>query len=400
MALSPADKIVRARAKLVIEHPFFGTLALRLTPVAVDKLGGASTDGTSLRYDPEYINGLTTEQCTGLIASTILHPAFLHHTRRGERDKEKWNRAADFAIAGIMAGTNMAMPDVINHNPAYDGMSAEHIYTLLPDSPKNNEGNGGQCVSGGGVDDMPNPNSGKGDGNKDGDGENDDNAGNGQGQQPPSQADLNESEREWKQALAQAAHAAKQQGKLPAGMERLISDLLEPSQNWKEILQRFMNEKAPDDFSWSRPNRRFIAGGLYLPSMMSTTSGEVVVCVDTSGSIGAKELAEFGGEIQSICSDLKPKKVYVIYCDAAVNKVVEFGPHDDVVLEAVGGGGTSFKPPFKYIEDNDLNPRCLVYLTDGYGDFPNEDDVPFPTLWAINNMDVVAPLGETIQIQV
>lgn len=404
MALSPADKIVRARAKLVVEHPFFGTLALRLTPVAVPGLKGATTDGTSLRYDPEYIDSITTEQCTGLVASTILHPAFLHHTRRGERDKDKWNRAADFAIAGIMASTNMALPDVINHNPAYDGMSAEHIYTLIPDNPKGGGGGGGggaSCNSGGGVDDMPkNQGQGNGDGDGDGNGNGEQNQdSNGQGQRP-TQAELNEAERDWKQALAQAAHAAKQQGKLPAGMERLIQDLLEPSQNWKEILMRFMNEKAPDDFSWSRPNRRFIAGGLYLPSMMSTTSGEVVVCVDTSGSIGAKELAEFGGEIQSICSDLKPKKVYVIYCDAAVNKVVEFGPHDEVVLEAVGGGGTSFKPPFKWIEDNDINPRCLVYLTDGYGDFPNEDDVPFPTLWAINNMNVVAPLGETIQIQV
>jgi predicted metal-dependent peptidase len=125
-----------------------------------------------------------------------------------------------------------------------------------------------------------------------------------------------------------------------------------------------------------------------------------VVVVDTSGSIGEKELSEFGGEIQAILTDLKPRKVHVIYCDAAINKVVEFGPHDPVVLEAVGGGGTSFKPPFKYVEDHQINPRCLVYLTDGYGDFPDEDKVNFPTLWAINNHDVVPPFGEHVVIQV
>lgn len=384
MALSPADKIVRARANLVINHPFFGTLALRLTPKPVEGLGGMSTDGLTLKYDPAAVDQMNTEQCTGFIAATILHPAFLHHTRRGEREPKKWNAACDHAIADIMQGTGMVIPDCIKQNAKYQGMTAEHIYTLLPDQPGGGKGNSyGDGMAGGGVEDMPG----------------DPKPGDGEGNQQATQSQMNEAERDWKQALAQAAHAAKQQGKLPAGMERLIEDLLEASQNWKEILIRFMTEKAPDDFSWSRPNRRFIGTGLYLPMMQSTNTGEVVVCVDTSGSIGAKELAEFGGEIQSICSDLKPKKVIVIYCDAAVNKVVEFGPHDVVVLEAVGGGGTSFKPPFRYIEDKGLSPKCLVYLTDGYGDFPDEDDVPFPTLWAINNMDVVAPLGETIQIQ-
>lgn len=385
MALSPADKMIRARAKLVIDQPFFGTLALRLTTKPVEGLNGMRTNGRDLEYDPDYIDRQNLEQTTGLIAATILHPAFLHHTRRGERDKGKWNAAADYAIADIMSGTNMVVPDCIKANPKYNGMTAEHIYQLLPDQPGNGKGYG-DGSGGGGVDDQP------GEG-KPGEGKP------GEGGQA-SQAELNEAERDWKQALAQAAHAAKQQGKLPAGMERLIDELLEPSQNWREILIRFMTEKAPDDFSWSRPNRRFIGTGLYLPTMQSTNTGEVVVCVDTSGSIGAKELAEFGGEIQSICSDLKPRKVIVIYCDAAVNKVVEFGPHDPVVLEAVGGGGTSFLPPFRYIEDHGLTPKCLVYLTDGYGDFPNEDDVPFPTLWAINNMDVIPPLGEHIVIQV
>ena len=380
MAISAADKMIRARANLIMLHPFFGTLALRLKVVPEKGIKGARTDGTTLRYDPEYVEGLTTEQCVGLVAGTVMHPAMLHHTRRNGRDLDKWNKACDLAIADILTSAKLTMPEDMQSGGQYAGMSAEHIYQLLPDQPKDqgqNNGAASLCGNGGsnngGVDDSPN------------------------GKSP---GETQEEEHEWKQALAQAAHIAKQQGNLPGGIERLIDELLEPSVDWKQKLMRFMNEKAPDDFSWQRPNRRHIAEGLYLPSMLQTTTGEVVVVVDTSGSVGPKELAEFGGEIQAILTDLKPRKVHVIYCDAAINKVVEFGPHDQVVLEAVGGGGTSFKPPFKYVEEHNINPRCLVYLTDGYGDFPDEDKVNFPTLWAINNNDVIPPFGEHVVIQV
>lgn len=379
MALSPQDKMVRARASLVMLHPFFGTLALRMRCEPEKGIKGARTDGTVIRYDPDYVDKLTAEECVGLVAGTVMHPAMLHHTRRGHRDKDKWNKACDYAIAEILKDSKLAMPQELQPNPAWNGMSAEHIYNLIPDTGGKGQGKGPGGVgmddgsSNGGVDDSPNNNTPGG---------------------------REEEERDWKQALAQAVHVAKQAGNLPAGMQRLMEDLLEPSVDWKQTLIRFMTEKAPDDFSWQRPNRRHIAENLYLPSMLSTATGEVVVVVDTSGSIGEKELSEFGGEIQAICSDLKPRKVHVIYCDAAVNKVVEFGPHDQVVLEAVGGGGTDFRPPFKYIEDNGIQPKCLVYLTDGYGPFPEEDDVPFPTLWAINNMDVVPPFGEHLVIQV
>jgi predicted metal-dependent peptidase len=387
MTISAADKMIRARANLIMLHPFFGTLALRLKVVPEPGIKGARTDGTTLRYDPDYVDTLTGEQCVGLVAGTVMHPAMLHHTRRGGRDLAKWNKACDYSIADILKDSKLTMPEDMQAGSQYAGMSAEHIYQLLPDSPKDGNGKGqGQGGAGGAS----------------GQGQPDDGSGNGGVDDSPGQStsEIQEEEHEWKQALAQAAHIAKQQGNLPGSLSRLVDDILEPSVDWKQKLLRFMNEKAPDDFSWQRPNRRHIAEGLYLPSMLQTATGEIVVVVDTSGSIGEKELSEFGGEIQAILTDLKPRKVHVIYCDAAINKVVEFGPHDPVILEAVGGGGTSFKPPFKYVEDHQINPRCLVYLTDGYGDFPDEDKVHFPTLWAINNHDVVPPFGEHVVIQV
>ena len=193
---------------------------------------------------------------------------------------------------------------------------------------------------------------------------------------------------------------AKQTGHLPGDIARMMEELFEPVLPWRNILRRFMTEKCNDDFSWKRGNRRFIAQGLYLPSRLSDDAmGEIVVVIDTSGSIGQKELTEFGSEIKSIVDEVRPSKVRVIYCDSRIAHIDEFGPDDDLQFAAHGGGGTDFRPPFKWLEKNQIVPRALVYLTDGYGPFP-EQEPDFPTLWCINNHDVTPPHGEHLILEV
>jgi len=167
---------------------------------------------------------------------------------------------------------------------------------------------------------------------------------------------------------------------------------MEPKIDWRAILRRFMTEKAQDDFSWTRGNRRFVAQGLYLPSRISEGTGEIAVAIDTSGSIGQKELDAFGSEVQGIIKDARPSKIYVIYCDAEINHVDVFTPDDEVKFKLHGGGGTDFHPPFRWLEENQIVPKCFVYLTDGYGPFPEEPG--YPAMWAINNNQVTPPWGE------
>lgn len=390
MSATAEKKMVKARANLVMTHPFFGTLALRLKMIADEKIETAGCDGVTLRYNPKFVDDLPLTKVQGLIAHEVMHPAFLHHTRRGNRDKDKWNEACDYSINGILTDAGFDLPSGKFNNKQYQNMTAEHIYTLLPDRPKDNKngpnnGNGGGGGQGGandpggdgGVDDSPNSQNGGG-----------------------SQSQQNHEEAEWKVALAQAAHAAKQRGNLPGGIERLMEELLEAQLPWKDILRRFMTEKCNDDFSWRKGNRRFIAQGLYLPSRTSDDAmGEIVVVIDTSGSIGQKELNEFGNEIKGIVDDLKPTKTRVIYCDAAVAHVDEFGRDDPLEFAIHGGGGTDFRPPFKWLDEQQITPRCLVYLTDGYGPFP-EREAEFPTMWVINNHDVIPPHGEHLILDV
>ena len=376
-----AQKMIKARANLVMAHPFFGTLALRLKMVEDPSIETASCDGTSIRYNPKFVDKLSLSKVQGLIAHEVMHPAFLHHTRRGSRDKKKWNIACDYAINTILHNAGFDLPEGRYLDPAYNGMTAEHIYTLLPDDPNDGNGNGQQDSNDpggdGGVDDSPNSQNGGG-----------------------SQSQQNHEEAEWKVAVAQAAHVAKQTGHLPGDIERMIEELFEPVLPWRSILRRFMTEKRNDDFSWKRGNRRFIAQGLYLPSRLSDDAmGEIVVVIDTSGSISQKELTEFGSEIKSIVDEVRPSKVRVIYCDSRIAHIDEFGPDDDLQFAAHGGGGTDFRPPFRWLEENQIVPRALVYLTDGYGPFP-EQEPDFPVMWAINNHDVTPPHGEHLILEV
>src|SRR5690606_11852991 len=149
---------------------------------------------------------------------------------------------------------------------------------------------------------------------------------------------------------------------------------------------------------WQRPNRKYMALGLYLPTLYSEAMGEMVVCVDTSGSVDQPTLAAFAAEISALRDAVLPERVYVIYCDARVNRVDVFERDDPFEIAAVGGGGTDFRPPFEWIEEHGVRPACAIYLTDMYGSFP-ERPAPFPMLWCATS-DVIAPWGETVKVEI
>lgn len=382
---TPIQKMVKARASLVMSQPFFGSLALRLKLKEDPSCKTAWTDGVTLGFNPKYINDLPFEETKGVVAHEVLHPAFLHHLRKGARQHGRWNQACDYAINPILEEAHFALPKGVLSNPAYKGLAAEAIYTLLPEG---NDGSDGDDPDPGGCGEVRTPSAKGADGSED-------------PSRQPSESELKQQESEWKIAVAQAAHVAKQAGKLPASMERLIEEILKPVLPWKNILRRFMTEKSIEDFTWSQPNRRFAATGLYLPARISEDAlGTMAVFVDTSGSIGEELLNDFGAEISSVHKETRPRELIVVYCDADVNHVDVFGPDDEVRLEAHGGGGTDFKPPFNWLAERNIVPKCAVYLTDGYGDFPNEEDVSYPVMWALcGGSQVEPPFGETLHLE-
>ena len=368
-----SNQLTKARTQLVLDHPFWGIMALRLLLVETPRIPTAAVDGKHMFYNPAFIAKLDAPKTKTLVAHEVGHCMWDHIGRRGDRHPKKWNMAGDYVINAMLVESGFEPIEGWLHNTAYDGMSADHIYSLIPDQPDdpNGPGNnpGGAGDPGGPLDDI-----------MDGD---------------PGEVETNAMD--WKIAATQAANAAKQMGKLPAAMERFIDELTTVKVDWRAILRRFVTERSKDDYSWNRPNRRFLSSGIYLPSLYSESMGEIAVVIDTSGSIDQATLNAFGSEIKAIVQSARPIKTHVIYCDSDVNHVDEFSPNDDLQFKMHGGGGTDFRPPFAYVDEKGIKPVCLVYLTDGYGPFPSDAD--FPVLWVCTT-DVVAPFGETVPIEI
>lgn len=178
--------------------------------------------------------------------------------------------------------------------------------------------------------------------------------------------------------------AAQQQGRLPAGLQRLVDIGLKARVDWREALRHLIQTSVySPDYSWSRPNRRWLHQGLYLPGMEGKNIACMVIARDTSASIGDSYMEVFNAEIVDILMTYNPDVTYVVDCDAKVAQVIQIEPGDlPDSLPAQGGGGTRFEPVFDWIEEQGLNPSCVVYLTDLEGSFPSKDP-GYPVIWTV-----------------
>jgi predicted metal-dependent peptidase len=171
---------------------------------------------------------------------------------------------------------------------------------------------------------------------------------------------------------------------------------MRPRIDWKSILRRFVQQFASADYSWRRPNPRYVSVGVYLPELRAEAMPAIIVVVDTSEST-RRVLPVFKGELQSIVDECQPEATIVIMADASVHRADRFERGDPIEFNVEGLGGTDFRPAFEYVHRQQLNPACLIYLTDGDGYFPEEPS-EYPTLWAITTPQTEAPWGETVTI--
>ena len=355
----------QARTDLILDHPFFGALACRLIAEVSEKVPTAAVDGRKIYLNPDWFMSLSRAEQLGLYCHEVLHPAFGHNWRRNARDPGKWNLACDFAINPIIVDAGVTMPKGSCLNKDWAGKSAEEIFKLLPDQPQGKGGIGND------VDDLD--------------------VIDGDAQEASAQ------EAEWKVAVTQAAMAAKAAGKLPGQLQRLVDQITKPKVDWRDVLRRFVSNTAKNDSTMSRPNRRYLPHGLYLPSLQSEQMPPIVVAIDTSGSISAADLNAFASEIEGIRSDVRPEKLTALYWDTRVAGVDEFLPDDIFVPNPRGGGGTNVGCVTKWIAESGEDPTCLIVLTDLMTPFPDEPE--YPVLF-VSTSGGEAPWGETVRIEV
>ena len=371
-------ELVKARAALITDQPFFGTLMLKLKVKEWEDSTGA-TDGVNLFYNLKWFLKLPYNARLGFLAHEIMHIVGLHPSRRGERHPRKWNVACDYAINNYLIKQGFILPDGGLVDDQYDDMSAEEIYELLPEPPSGWDSVSIDFGGCGGVLDHP---------GLDG-----------------TDGTFKTVESELRTAIAQSAEAAKMSGNLPGALKSFIDQALEPQVDWKTVLARFLTANNKNDYSWLKANRRFIGNGLYLPSLYSTGLEEIVIAVDTSGSVSNEELEQFTGETSAILRELNPEKIQFLQCDTEVCATDEY-TKDNLPLEVTyeGRGGTCFYPVINHINEHFPNIRALVYLTDlgvSYDDFGEAPD--YPVLWVsthpADHLEEGVPYGEVIQMQ-
>lgn len=372
--MNAVTKIQKAKIQLILNQPFFATVAMHLKYVESQDMKTAATDGVSVFYNPEYILQLSMDELIGVLAHEVMHLTLLHHTRRNNRDKKRWNHAADYAINPLLQSANFVLPAGCLDNPAFHGKTAEQIYSLLP--PPQNNGNGQ---------------------NDQGNSTPPSTGGTGDILDFPQGSSTQANEADIKQLVTRAKMVAKQQGKMPAFLERLIEELLEPQISWQEVLARFLSEVTREDYTWQKPSPRYLHAGLYLPVLESRRPGKLILIADTSISIDHKMLNQFAGEAQDIAA-MSRIGLTVIYVDTTVQRVEEFDPDDIIQLHPKGAGGTDFRPGFDYINEQQLQPAAVIYLTDGEcHKFPETPD--YPVVWAqFGEKRFAPPFGEVIQV--
>jgi len=408
-------KLSAARTRLILEKPFLGALVLRLPMVEAkpDWCPTTATDARGFFYNPEYIGELSMEQTQFMLAHEALHCALSHFARRQHREKHRWDLACDFAINPLLVDDGLTPPPNAVVIEEYKGMTAEEIYPLIEDNEEqetldthayDQDNNGQGQDSGMREDDLSDRDSEQG--KQDGQGEQDAESSRGASPQggdsgadaprplqPDEQETLNI---QWQQRMAGAAQQAMQAGKLGGEMARMVDHLLQPQLPWRVLLAHYLSSSAREDYSWMRPSRR--EGDYLLPSLRSHQI-DLVIGLDTSGSIKAAEIEEFVAEIDALKGQISAR-VTLLPCDAALAEgaPILYEPWDAFECpEGIrGGGGTNFRPVFEWVEQQGQTPDVLVYFTDAEGVFP-EREPNFPVVWLVKGKQKV-PWGTRIQL--
>lgn len=399
------EKLIQARIGLLILHPFYGNLALRLKLVNADSwCPTAATDGKNFFYNTKFVDKLPDGQVLFLFGHELLHCVYDHMGRYDGRNPMLANVAADYCVNGDLVQNKVGTPITvvpILHDHKYYNWSFERVYDDLEENVEK------QYVD---LDDLVDKmldehlESDNGQGDSDGEQEMDEN-GNPVSKSKPkiSEADRQKMKDEMKEAVLNAAQAAGGAGNVPQGIKRLIEQWTQPKLNWREIIQQQCQSTIKSDFTFSRPNRKSWHIDPILPGMDNDEKLEVALCVDMSGSISSTMIRDFFSEIKGISEMYNDFSIKIWTFDTEVYGYKEFDPTNiDELMDYYpqGGGGTDFMCNWKFMEENDIQPKKLIMFTDGYPWGSWGDELYCDTIFLIHgDKSITAPFGMTLHYE-
>ena len=415
------DRFINCRIKTMFNCSFFGYLIMNMEPKIDYSIKTAATDGDVFYYNPYFIKALSDPECTWILLHEVLHAALKHIWRRNQREPERWNYACDYAIHSIMVQSinslyktaqdrqSIRMPVNCLYNPKFDDKSAEQIYELIGKDYKKNA-----TYKSGNDNNQSKSSSKKNEGSTIGKGKSDNGIGtlddHSKWYESNTQEDANIKQSLWDSKLIAAAElqASSNKGDLPGFMTRLISKILKPQKDWRTILAEFI-EYINDDYTFLPPDNRYdeeYFDNIMLPSFsdQSEKVQNIIFYIDTSGSIGDKDLVKSYSEIVGAIAQFKGKLSGKLgFFDSVAYPLHDFEDvHDVLNIKPQGGGGTNFVAPFEYIFENlsDDEISGIIILTDGYCDWPKKSIARGKkVLWLINNEERTPPWGNIARLE-
>lgn len=401
--LTEEQRLTKAMADIIGNQNYIalaGVLMMGDHKIVEDGYRGcrtAMTNGKDVLYARGFVGKLSDAEFRFLILHESYHMLYRHLTTYRhlfDANPRKANMACDYVINLKLADFDketdrgfISMPKVGLMDEKYRGLDSAQVYNLLDDDSGGGGGGKGQGE-------------GQGSGEGMGDGETLDQH-DWDGAEDMTAQEKKELERAIDEAIRQGALIA---GKMGSGGSRLLDDVLQSKIDWREALREFVSTTCSgNDYStWRRPNRRYVSAGIYLPSGVTETVGELVIGIDTSGSIGGRELSQFLGEVAAIAKAVKPQAVRLLYWDTQVCRDEYYlqDQLDDIVksTKPAGGGGTMVECVPEYMRDKQMKPQAAIILTDGYlgGSWGTWN---CPVLWCIlDNKHAQASVGKTIHI--
>lgn len=404
----------------MMKHPetalYSGVMMMGKTSIT-DKGGvTAYTDGINKVYGRKFLEVMcpTDKKVAGLVLHENLHIALRHVTHNKDlflEDRECANQAADHVVNNIIVSMKdkslVELPEGGCCDPRFAKMNMREVYRILREEKKckgkqpgkkpgdkgNEKGNSG--TPGGEPVDNGQPGEDEGDEPY----QFDEHDTNGIGDGPD---DIQEIERKVDRALREGALLA---GRLGMDIPRAITEMFESKVDWRKELMEFVaaTTKGKDEYTWRQFNRRQLANDIYMPTLENETIGEIVVAIDTSGSIGEQQLNEFATELVSICEVVNPEKVRILWWDTMVHGEQVFDTDYDRIgkmLKPQGGGGTRVGCVSEYINKHDVKAECVIVFTDGYVEGNPEWDIEAPTLWMVtHNHSWTPPAGQMVKVE-
>ena len=375
-----SQKISQAKAKLLVDYPYFGTLASKLSLVKNDDIESFKSDGIRLEYNDEYLAKLELSELEFIFANGAMHASLAHEKRRSDRSAWLWQMATDMAINDMLVANGLDMPYGAQYRKRFSGMYAEEIYAeLKADILREDENLEYEADDAGDV-------------------QNDEKKEE-QEREEQTQQTSEELQEEilQEQLLAEEAisllESEFKRGEAPAFIERFFKLDYNGKIDWREELKSALDRYFRDDYTLLPPSKKLLSYGIYLPSSISQTF-RLVIAVDSSGSVDEKLLSEFLSEVNFLMSLVQNYQIELLVCDDKIHSHKTFYSGDNLEVVLKGGGGTDFRPVFKHIDENFDDVKLLLYFTDLEGFFPSHSP-NYEVKW-VTQQDKEVPFGEVI----